>query len=143
ALAVLAGTGAYLVHQARLAQAPIARAAATASASVAALPIKLGNDAFADKGDGRFFVGLDPQTKRTNGSAPAGHIKSLIDPAGPDSPDYLRMRAARLVRLDVKRDSPLFGKRIRLAGWLKTKDVDNWAGPGLMIFNPAGKIIAM
>src|SRR5205085_1619727 len=73
----------------------------------------------------------------------AGHIKSLIDPAGPTSPDYLRVQSTRVAFLGVDRNSPLFGKRLRLTGWLKTKEVDNWAGFQLMIRNPAGKIIAV
>jgi RNA polymerase sigma factor (sigma-70 family) len=143
ALAAIGGAGAFLVQQSRSAHAQAARATAVLSAAIVTLPIKLANESFAGKSDDRFLNGVDPQTKRTNGSMPAGHIKSLIDPAGPDSPDYLRLRAARFTRLTVTKDSPLFGKRIRLSGWLKTRDVDNWTGPGLMIFNPAGKIIAM
>jgi RNA polymerase sigma factor (sigma-70 family) len=142
-LAAIAGAGTFLIQQSRTAQAQSARATAAPSAPAAALPLKFANDAFGGKSDDRFLVGIDPLTKRTNGSTAAGHIKSLVEPAGLDSPDYLRLRAARLVRLSVTKDSPLFGKRIRLTGWLKTKDVDNWAGPGLMIFNPDGKIIAM
>jgi RNA polymerase sigma factor (sigma-70 family) len=138
ALAAMAGAGTFLVQQSRT-----ARAAAAAPVPIAALPIKFANDAFISRADDRFLTDVDPLTKRTNNSAPAGHIKSLVDPAGPDSPDYLRVQSSRVALLGVTKDSPLFGKRIRLTGWLKTKEVDNWAGFQLMIRNPAGKIIAM
>jgi RNA polymerase sigma factor (sigma-70 family) len=143
ALAAMGGVGALLIQQSGIAQVPPTRAAAAHAASVATLPIKFANHAFASRGDDRFQVGVDPLTKRTNGSAAAGHIKSLIDPARPESPDYLRVQSSRFALLGVTKDSPLFGKRIRLSGWLKTKEVDNWAGFQLMIGNPAGKIIAV
>jgi RNA polymerase sigma factor (sigma-70 family) len=109
----------------------------------ATLPIKFANHDFSPQGDDRFFIGIDPNTKRTPNSAPAGYINSLIAPAPRGSPDYLRLRAQRVAHLEVTKDSPLFGKRIRLTGWLKTSEVDNGTSLGVMIRNPAGRIIAM
>jgi RNA polymerase sigma factor (sigma-70 family) len=140
-LAAIAGTVVLLFHDG--VPTPSAQAAAAPAGTSPALPIKFANNAFAGRTDDSYFSGVDPQVKRTNGSAPAGLIKSLIGPAGPDSPDYLRLQSSRLATFEVVANSPLFGKRIRLTGWLKTKEVDNWAGFQLLIRNPAGRIIAV
>src|SRR6185436_5623061 len=73
----------------------------------------------------------------------AGHLQSLVAPAVRGSPDYLRLRPTRYAHVDVDDKSPLLGKRIRIAGWLKTADVDNWAGLGCIIQNRDGHIFAI
>jgi len=134
------GIGVALVLPA--ANGPSPSPAAPARKVQSALPIKFSNDAFAGKSDKRFTTGIDPGTKRTANSTPAGHIKSVGPPVGSDSPDYLRLRAMRAKHLDVTSDSPLRGKHVRLTVWIKTKDILNWGGLGFQVRNEEGRIFA-
>jgi len=139
----LAGVGiaAVLMMMHAVSQPPSVQAAAPTKPPIL-LPLRFANNAFAGRNDDRFLTDVDPNTKRTPNSAPAGYIKSLIPLAGPDSPDYLRLRATRILYLPVTQDSPVRGKRIRLTVWAKTRDVDNWAGFALNIHDLSGKIFA-
>jgi RNA polymerase sigma factor (sigma-70 family) len=146
------------------------------AASSETLPVKLGNEKFAaanyyievmailnQKGpayaalassahpDDRFANDVDPNTRRTANSSPAGHIKSLVTPSASGAADYLAsisasgakpLQSARYIDYDVAKNSALLGKRIRASGWIKTKDVANWAGASLIIFNDKGHIFA-
>jgi Sigma-70, region 4 len=139
AAVVVLGVGTYLAYQSK----------ATPPASV---PIKLANDDFGDHGDNdKFLREIDPNTRRATNSAPAIHIKCLVAPTSTGSADYLNslpaafergLAATRAARYDVTKDSPLFGKRIRITGWMKTSDVRNWAGVGMDVLNKSGHILA-
>ena len=101
--------------------------------------------------DDRFANDLDPGARRTTNSPPAGHIKTLDETVSPGAAEYLAalngrdgrpLHSARYSRHEVAKDSPLLGKRIRVSGWMKTKDVANWAGASLGIINAAGHVFA-
>jgi len=100
--------------------------------------------------DERFASGVSPEVRRTIHSSPAGHIKCLVKPKSPGSADYLAslnasnrpLQACRFLYHAVTTNSPLFGKRIRASGWLKTRDVDVMAGASLIIISPNGRIFA-
>lgn len=101
-------------------------------------------------GDTRFTNYLDPDTKRTPGSSPAGYIKSLVGPGPSGSGDYLKtvgttsrpLQACRYIRQEFTNDSPLLGHRVRVSGWVKAKDVANWAGFSALVLNSAGHIFS-
>ena len=68
-----------------------------------------------------YSIGVDPDTKRTADSPPAGYVKSLLAKFNPnDQNPALRVYEAPY--------DDLHGKRVRLSAWLKTKDVDEWSG---------------
>jgi RNA polymerase sigma factor (sigma-70 family) len=101
--------------------------------------------------DAHYVNEVDLDTHRTSTSPPAGHIKSLVTPGVSGSADYLAsinsrtnaaLQSARYIRYDLDRHSALLGKRIRVSGWVKTKDVANWAGASLAIVNAGGHIFA-
>jgi RNA polymerase sigma factor (sigma-70 family) len=142
ATAVVLGTGTYLVFQSK---AP--HASTTPSDTV---PIKFANDSFATNADDRFVVDIDPNVRRTTNSAPAGHIKSLVKPTSSGSAEFLAtttgtnrwLAASRNVRYHVTKNSSLLGKRIRISGWVKTRDVINWAGATMLVVDKDGHIFA-
>jgi len=98
----------------------------------------------------RFEVKADPETRRTTNSAPALHMKSLVDivvsnsldwylspnPAGPAN------SASASIHYAITNGSVLLGKRIRIAGWFKSQDVRNWAGGILAVQNDKGFLFA-
>jgi hypothetical protein len=101
--------------------------------------------------DARYVNDVDPNTRRTTNSPPAGHIKSLVTPGASGAADYLAsistdgvrpLQSARYIRFDLAKHSALLGKRIRVSGWVKTKDIANWAGGSLAIINADGHIFA-
>jgi hypothetical protein len=101
--------------------------------------------------DARFKNEVDPDTHRTTNSPPAGHIKSLVTPGVSGAADYLAsiigssnvpLQSARYIRYDLDEHSALLGKRIRVSGWVKARDVANWAGTSLAIINADGHIFA-
>src|SRR5262249_24917642 len=53
------------------------------------------------------------------------------------------MVGARYISYFVNSNSILFGKRIRITGWMKTKDVNNWAGANLVILDLTRQIFVM
>ena len=134
ATTVILGTGAYLVYQSAATHA--------SSASSDGVSIKFANDAFKQDGDsdGRFLVEVDSNTRRTTNSAPALHIKGPVPPA---SPVALLLTAARnpkqysdnssSLHYSVTNGSPLFGQHIRVTGWLKTSNAQNWVGAFVII----------
>jgi RNA polymerase sigma factor (sigma-70 family) len=165
AAVVILGVGGYLVgthlvHQPKVIPAPTASAA-----PIDTLPIKLANDSFKDPAGSiaasllgmgndnsdKFVNEIDPDTRRASNSAPAGHIKCLVEPASTGSADYLNslpsafapgLAAARYITYFVNQDSSLFGKRIRITGWMKTSDVRNWAGVNMVVANLGGWVFA-
>src|SRR5208282_3565798 len=138
AAAIILGTGTWLVYQSKVTHA--------ASVPSDAVPIKFANDAFITRTNGQFLNEIDPDTRRTTNSAPAGHIKCLVTPTSAGSADYLKSNSQladyRFIQHVVTKNSALFGKRIRITGWIKTSDVRNWAGAVLTIVNDQGHIFA-
>jgi hypothetical protein len=160
AAAVILGTGTYLAFKSLQ---PKTAPAATIFSD--ALPIKFANDDFKDpaanpvaalllgsnRNSGKFLNEVDPDTRRTTNSSPAGHIKCLVAPTSTGSADYLNslpsafergLAASRYNKYFVNNDSSLFGKRIRITGWMKTSDVRNWAGVDMVVANTGGHIFA-
>jgi RNA polymerase sigma factor (sigma-70 family) len=122
------------------------------------VPIKFANDSFTDpltdpnillltggnKFADKFLNEIDANVRRTTNSSSAGHIKCLVEPQFEGSADYLKtltgaftpgMVGARYASYRVTANSVLFGKRIRVTGWMKANDVRNWAGGILVIAN--------
>jgi len=161
---VILGTGTYLVYHFATAHAPTTPGNTVPVKFSDTLPIKLANDSFKDPagnvavsllGGGnnidKFLNEIDPDTRRTTNSAPAGHIKCLVTPTSTGSADYLKslpsafvpgLAAARYINYFVNKDSSLFGMRVRVTGWMKTSDVRNWAGANLVVANLGGYIFA-
>jgi RNA polymerase sigma factor (sigma-70 family) len=160
AAAVILGTGTYLAFKSLQ---PKTAPAATIFSD--ALPIKFANDDFKDpaanpvaalllgsnRNSGKFLNEVDPDTRRTTNSSPAGHIKCLVAPTSTGSADYLNslpsafergLAASRYNKYFVNNDSSLFGKRIRITGWMKTSNVRNWAGVDMVVANTGGHIFA-
>jgi RNA polymerase sigma factor (sigma-70 family) len=160
AAAVILGTGTYIAFKS-LHRKP----APAATVLRDTLPIKLDNADFKDPraslvaslllgrdtNRDKFLNEIDPNTRRTADSAPAGHIKCLVAPTSPGSADYLDSLPSVFARglaasshtwYLVNNDSPLFGKRIRITGWMKTSDVRNWAGVEMVVANTGGHIFA-
>ena len=132
--AVILGTGTYLVYQSKVAHG--------SSAPGDTVPIKFANDVFNQDGDrdGRFLVEVDPDTRRTTNSAPAIHIKGPVPPASPVALFLAAAKSAKQytdnsssLHYFVTKGSPLLGQHIRVTGWLKTSDVQNWAGAFVII----------
>jgi RNA polymerase sigma factor (sigma-70 family) len=100
--------------------------------------------------DERYFNEIASDVRRTTNSLPAGHIKCLVNPVSSGSVDYLAsmragnraLRACRFIHHNVSSNSPLLGKRIRISGWLKTREVGHWAGASLVILNAKGHVFA-
>jgi Sigma-70, region 4 len=142
AAAVSVGTGTYLIQKSKAVPPP--------SDPGDVVPIKFANDSFAVWKNDQFLNEIDPGTKRTPDSASAGHIKSLVTPTSNGSADYVKslngtgsgLAASRLIHYDITKISSLFGKRIRITGWLKTSDVRNWAGIAVLVSNAKGQILA-
>jgi RNA polymerase sigma factor (sigma-70 family) len=164
AAAVILGIGGFLAGTHFLPQSKTTLASPASAAPSDTLPIKLANDSFKDptgnlaatllaggNNSDKFLNEIDPDTRRTTNSAPAGHIKCLVTPTSTGSADYLKslpsafekgLAAARYINYFVNQDSSLFGKRIRITGWMKTSDVRNWAGVNMVVANMGGYIFA-
>lgn len=151
------GAGVYMVHRSKTAHVVLH--------PTDAVPLKLANDSFYDPAKDRlsamfgmrnsnsdkFLNELDTNTRRTADSGPAGHIKCLVAPTAAGSRDYLDslpstfapgLTTSRDIRHFIGEDSALYGKRIRISGWMKTKDVRNWAGASLLVANIGGHIFS-
>lgn len=101
------------------------------TASGKEVPQQFPNDAFVnDDGTSPFLVHVDPNTRRTPDSAPAIHIKYT----GAADPKQ-KLRGACTALCVVTNGSPLMGKRVRVSSWLKTRDVQRWAGTGMVIID--------
>src|SRR5450756_2504297 len=94
------------------------------------LPLTFANSVFKPDGDrdGSFTVDLDSTTLRTSTSAPAIHIKGPNGTAANGNSD----NSASTLCV-VGPGSPLLGKHICVTGWLKTRNVQHWAGPFVLI----------
>jgi RNA polymerase sigma factor (sigma-70 family) len=110
----------------------------TAQSDAAFTPVHLANDRFFGTGRADTYLNaIDATVKRTPDSAPAGHIKSIIAkvPKSGDSTDVAGETANRIFLSPVNK---IRGKRIRLSGWIKTKDVKECAGLLVAAYNDAG-----
>jgi len=148
AVAIL-GVGGYLVATHLLHQP---KAVPTPSASTIhsdTVPIQMANANFRQDGnrDGTFLVEVDPDTLHTTNSAPTIHIKG---PVVPDSSDLIQTPVAAngtykktdnssSTRYFVTSSSTLYGKRIRVTFWLKTRDVRGWASAFVIILGVDGR----
>jgi RNA polymerase sigma factor (sigma-70 family) len=133
AAVVILGAGIYLAgHSKSAANAPVLNIT---------LPIQLVNDAFKrDANDPFFEIGADPDTRRTSNSAPAIHIKGPVKPASavaPNFSDAAQQKAGNSssAAYEVAKGSPLLGKRIRITGWLKSSNAQNWAAAYMCIWS--------
>jgi RNA polymerase sigma factor (sigma-70 family) len=152
AAVAVVGTGTYLLVQlnSKTIHPPAVSIAAAAPNPTNTETVKFPNSFFHAEADPRYTNGIDSDTKRTPDSAPAGHIKSLIAPEFPGAGDYLRsldagsqrLAGTRSIRHYLVQDSPFLGKRVRISGWIKTRDVQNWAGGTLTIMNAQGHIFS-
>jgi RNA polymerase sigma factor (sigma-70 family) len=165
AAVVILGIGGYLAGTNLVHQPKATPARPSSAAPSDSLPIKLANDSFKDPvgsiaarllgmgndNSDKFVNEIDPDTRRATNSAPAGHIKCLVEPASTGSADYLNslpsafapgLAAARYITYFVNQDSSLFGKRIRITGWMKTSDVRNWAGVNMVVASIGGWVFA-
>ena len=103
------------------------------------LPATFANSAFNQDGVQDGTVDFDANMLRTSNSAPAIHIKgpkftdlvSLLNPNNNSA--SLNSCNCKGTLCVVGPGSPLMGKHICLTGWLKTSNVQNWAGAYLCI----------
>lgn len=120
------------------APAPIA---ATAESGV----VHLANDLFKGIGPANEYLNeLDPNTLRTPGSAPAGHIKALVPNIPTDGHYDFWTNPGKMIarRVFTSPLDKLRGKRIRISGWIKTKDVRECAGLDMYAYSAVGVLVA-
>ena len=100
------------------------------------VPVHVANATFRQDGDrnGRFIVEVDHHTLRTANSAPSIHIGGPIGPGGSivsfpatANGSYSKSDNSSSTVYIVTPRSVLYGKRVCITGWLKTKDVRGWA----------------
>jgi RNA polymerase sigma factor (sigma-70 family) len=104
--------------------------------------VHLANDAFRALGPaGEYLNEVDPNTLRTPNSAPAGHIKSLIQI--PKDGHYIDLASIRGARIFVAPIDKIRGKRIRVTGWIKTADLTELAGLQMAAYGPDGKVLVV
>ena len=147
AAALILGTGGYLVYHLETVRASSSNPAPVRFADSA--PVKFGNDVFRQDGnrDGTFVVEIDPDTLRTTNSVAAIHIKG---PLASDSPGtaqnaatangtYKKTDNSSSTKYFVTGSSVLYGRHVRITGWLKTKDVRGWASEFVIIVGLDGR----
>jgi RNA polymerase sigma factor (sigma-70 family) len=144
AAALILGSGGYFVYHLAAARAPSAPVKFADS-----VPIKFANAYFRPDGDrdGSFLVEVDPGTLRTTNSAPAIHIKGPIAPDSSSAAQnpvaangaYKKTDNSSSTRYFVTSSSVLYGKHIRITGWLKAKDVRGWGSAFVIILGISGR----
>jgi hypothetical protein len=77
----------------------------------------------------QYLAGIDPQVERS-GSGPVGYIRSLGKATGHGT------RAAQVAA------EPFHGKRVRVSGWVRTRDVKNWAGIQVSVVGLDGRLLS-
>lgn len=143
-VAVIVGAGAFVIcHRA------IAHAASINQAFADSVPVRIDNDTFKPDGnrDGTFVVEVDHGTRRTTNSPPAIHIGGPLAPDGSNiSPmpmaatgTYKKTDNSSSTTYQVDDGSALYGKRISVTGWIKTKDVQGWVGAFVIIVGKDGR----
>jgi RNA polymerase sigma factor (sigma-70 family) len=122
-------------------------APASPSQPIDTAPIELNNAQFKQDGnkDGTFVVETDPDTLRTSNSMPSLHIKG---PFADDSSatvfnatangTYRKTDNSLSTQYYVSDKSVLYGKRIRVTFWLKTRSVYGWVGTFVIIMGMDG-----
>ncbi len=151
AAVAIGGTGIYLAahYMPRTVQLPTVPMVASPFGPGDAHTVKFGNNDFISGKDDRYLSEVDANTRRTPDSDPAGHVKSLLEPAAASVASFLAssagpnpITASRDIRYNIATNSPFLGKRVRLSGWVKTRDVQNWVGGDLLIINAEGHVFA-
>jgi hypothetical protein len=111
---------------------------------VVAVPFKFANAWLSNSADPKsrefndYQIEVDPTTRRTPDSSPAGHLRSrAAHPAKGSAVSGVGAGAPMAVGIE-----PLRGKRIRLTCWIKTKDVENWCGASLIVLGDDKKLFA-
>jgi RNA polymerase sigma factor (sigma-70 family) len=145
--AMILGSGAYLIYHLATAQAPSQNPVPVKFTD--SVPIQMSNINFRPDGnkDGTFIVEVDPDTLRTTNTMPAIHIKG---PVAADSTGivqtpvaangtYKKTDNSSSTRYFVTSSSTLYGKHIHVTCWLKTKDVQGWAGAFVIIIGMDGR----
>ncbi len=133
ATVVILGAGVYLAGHSKPAD--------NSSNTHITLPIRLANGtSHRDANDPLFEIGVDPDTQRTSNSAPAIYIKGPTRPASDvaeRSSDAALQKAGNSCSIEyyVAKGSPLLGKRIRITGWLKSSNVQDWAAAYMCIWS--------
>ena len=148
----LGGAGTYLaVHfRFRVLVPPTVPMKASPFGSGDAHTVHFANADFGGAPDNRFVSEVDPGLRRTPDADPAGHIKSTVVTTATGAVGYLAslnggsrpLEATRGIRYSITNDSPFLGKRVRISGWVKTRDVENWVGGMLLIINSQGHVFA-
>ena len=144
---LILGSAAYFVYHLATAHTPSTPAATVKFADSA--PIKFANANFKPDGDrnGTFVVEMDPNTLRTSNSAPAIHIKGPIPPDSSDAAQntdaangiYKKTDNSSSTRYFVTSASALYGKHVRITGWVKAKDVQGWGSAFVIILGISGR----
>jgi RNA polymerase sigma factor (sigma-70 family) len=120
-------------------ETPSATAPAMAESQIVHLP----NDAFTSGGPADEYLNeIDPNTKRTPDSSPAGHIKSLI-PNIPQDGIYTNLDNIQATRAFAGPLDKFRGKRIRFSGWIKTRDVRECAGLAMYVYGTGGELLVV
>jgi RNA polymerase sigma factor (sigma-70 family) len=105
--------------------------------------VHLANDAFTSQGPADEYLNeIDPNTKRTPDSGPAGHIKSLI-PNIPRDGIYTDLGNILAMRVFSGPLDKFRGKRIRFSGWIKTRDVRECAGLEMYVYGAGGELLVV
>jgi RNA polymerase sigma factor (sigma-70 family) len=120
------------------------KAALPAATPTDSVPMAFANAAFKPDGDrdGTFVVEVDPNTLRTSNSAPAIHIKGPVAEDGTlTNGGSMKTDNSSSTKYWVTQSSVLFGKHIRITGWLKTSDVKGWGSAFMIILGLDGTLL--
>ena len=147
AAVVILGTGSGLIYH--LASSHSSNAALPPAAFVDSVPMTFDNATFKPDGnrDGTFIVEVDPDTLHTTNSAPAIHVKGPIAPDSSSAAQnpvtangtYKKTDNSSSTKYLVTGSSVLYGRHVRITGWLKTKDVRGWASAFVIIVGLDGR----
>ncbi len=135
---LLLGIGGYVAYKST------ARPPAAPVTFLDAVPMNFANSVFTPDGnrDGTFIVEVDPNTRRTTNSAPAIHIKGPIaDDGTVTNNGNMGSDNSSSTKYFVTDQSVLYGKRIRLTGWLKTSDLKGWGSAFMIILGLDGTLL--
>ena len=112
-------------------------------------PVQIANATFRPDGDqnGTFVVEVDPDTRRTTNSGPAIHIGGPLATDGTSiasrpftaNGNYKKTDNSSSTTYLVTDSSVLYGKHIRVTGWIKTKNVRGWGSVFVIITGTDGR----
>lgn len=139
--ALALGAGVYLVHHKLSA---LRHVQVAPLAAVTTLPFNFPNGTFTADGDmnGRFLIGVDPETKRTPDSEPAIHIKGPVT-SSPDNRADMKANNLSTVVLWLDKDSPLLGQHVSITDWMKTSNVKKDAVSWVAFWKRNGPLIGL